>query len=229
MACLARLTSWEKTNSPIGDSNKRASILKLCKNTPEKGSSLCQECSGRPESGKYQTRMIHGLLTEPPCDDSHMYGSTWYWERVAKHGDPLDTVWLAGAKEAQAAGEEICLRLGLRPWMVQSPSNRSLEEMRQKKKEKDVAAAAARLTVVEKKGTLLEKFAPIKVIYEESAEPPEKLETDSCKIWKDSLGEIEVWITEFGLVFDTDTTGGIGELMGYMKEGELIGVGEEVK
>jgi len=113
--------------------------------------------------------------------------------------------------------------------MVQSPSNRSLEEMRQKKKEKDLAAAAARLTVVEKKGTLLEKFAPIKVIYEESVEPPEKLETDSCKIWKDSLGEIEVWITEFGLVFDTDTTGGIGELMGYMKEGELIGVGEEVK
>ena len=226
MACIARLTSWEKTNSPIGDSNKRASIIKLCRNIPEKGACLCQECSERPVSGKYQTRMIHGVLTDPPCEDSHLYGSTWYWERVAKYGEPADAAWLVAAQEAQVAGEELCSRLGLRAWKVQRPGARYLEDMRQKKKEKDIAAAAARKVAVEKKGTLLEKFAPIKVMYKESADPPEKLETDSCKIWKDKLGDIEVWITEFGLVFDTDTTGGAGELMGYMRGGELIGVDE---
>jgi hypothetical protein len=217
--CIARLTSWEKTNSPIGESNKRASIIKFCKNTPENGLRLCQECCSRPAGGKYQTRMIHGLLTDAPCEDSHVYGSSWYWQRVAKYGEPTDEAWLNAAQEAQAIGEQICLRLGFRPWKVQRPDARNLEDMRQKVR-KPVA------TVTEKKGTLLEKFAPIKVLYEESPTPPEKMETDSCKIWKDKLGDIEVWITEFGLVFDTDTTGGVGELMGYMKSGELIGVDE---
>jgi hypothetical protein len=230
MLCLARLTSWEKTNSPIGDSNKRASYIKLCKNTPEKGQVLCQDCLLRPEGGKYQTRMIHGTLMEPPCADSHIYGSQWYWERVAKHGDPQDTEWLQAAQEAQAAGEERCKKAGYSPWQVQRPNAWRLEEMKKKAAAKAKEAAEVRLSQVkEKKGTLLEKFAPIKVVYEESDKAPEKLPTDTCKIWRDTVGEMNVWITENGLVFDEDTTGHPGELIGRCVKGtacEFIGLDE---
>lgn len=223
MPCLARLTSWETTNSPIGDSNKRASIVKLCKNTPQKDQILCDECLQRPEGGKYQTRMIHGTLIEPPCRDSHLYGSQWYWERVAKHGDP-PSEWIKRAQDAQGAAEELCKRAGYSPWQVQRPSAWALEEMKKKATTKAKEAAVARISsVTEKKGTLLEKFAPIKVIYEESEKAPEKLPTDTCKIWRDTIGDMNVWITESGLVFDEDTTGHAGELIGRRVGGEFIG------
>jgi hypothetical protein len=226
MPCLARLTSWETTNAPIGDSNKRASIVKLCKNTPQKGQILCDECLQRPEGGKYQTRMIHGTLMEPPCADSHLYGSMWYWERVAKHGDPAPE-WLERAAAAQEAAEELCKKEGYTAWRVQRPSAWSLEEMKKKASAKAKEAAAVRLSqVTEKKGTLLEKFAPIKVIYEESEKAPEKLPTDTCNIWRDTVGEMAVWITESGLVFDEDTTGQPGELIGRRVRGEFIGLDE---
>lgn len=222
MPCLARLTSWETTNSPIGDSNKRTSSVKLCKNTPEKGQVLCQDCLMRPEGGKYQTRMIHGTLMEPPPPDSHIYGSAWYWQRVAKHGDP-SSEWLEAAQKAQAAAEELCKRNGYSAWQVQRPSAWGLEEM----KKKTVAKAKEPLSQVqEKKGTLLETFAPIKVVYEESEKAPEKLPTDTCKIWRDTFGEITVWISENGLVFDEDTTGQPGELIGHCVKGEFIALEE---
>lgn len=163
--CIARLTKWEKCGKDWKDWK---AIVKVCKNTPEKGRRLCQECSNWPTGGKYK---VHN-------------GETAY---ESWHGE------------------------------VQSGTNES-EEMKLKKIEKADPA--------DKRGTLLEKFAPIKVMYRESAEPPEKLETDSCKIWKSKIGNIEVWITEFGLVFDADTTGSVGELLGHMHHGTLIGVDE---
>lgn len=218
MPCLARLTSWETTNSPIGDSNKRASIVKLCKNTPQKGQLLCDECLQRPECGKYQTRMIHGTLMEPPCNDSHLYGSQWYWERVAKHGDPNNTDWIERANAAQVKAEEVCKKEGYKPWKVQRPSAWSLEEMKKK------ATIKAKEVAQVRKGTLLEKFAPIKVIYEESEKAPEKIPTDICKIWKDTINEKNVWISEHDLVFDEDTTGQPGEFIGHLVKGVIIGL-----
>ena len=227
LVCLSRLTSWETTNSPIGDSNKRASIIKLCKNTPQKGQILCDECLQRPEDGKYQTRMIHGTLMEPPSPNSHVYGSQWYWERVAKYGDPKDIEWIARAIEAQKEAEELCKRVGYTVWQVQRPGEWSLEDMKKKATAKAKEAANVRLSKVnEKKGTLLEKFAPIKVIYEESEKTPEKLPTDTCKIWREVVGDMNVWITENGLVFDEDTTGNPGELIGRRVEGEFVGLDE---
>ena len=97
--CLARLTRWEKTNEAIGTSNARASIAYICKNSVKEGV-ICEGCQERPIEGKYQTRMFHGLVTEPIANPSHIYGSKWYWEKVAKSGDPVKE-WLHLAKESQ--------------------------------------------------------------------------------------------------------------------------------
>jgi hypothetical protein len=227
--CLARLTSWERTNSPIGDSNKRASIVKLCKNVPRTGL-LCDDCSGRPHDGKYQTKMCHGLLTEAPCESSHLYGSSWYWERVAKHGEPHDKGWLETAQEAQEAAEAVCLAAGYEPWRVQRPSEGGLEEMRVKKAKADKAAAAKRMASVqqqEQRQQVLTKFVvPIKVLYEESAKPPETLPTDTCEIWQEEVDGAKIWVTENGLVFACcDTTGEPAELLGRRKGDDFIPLG----
>jgi uncharacterized protein YlaI len=213
--CLARLTSWGKYTCTIGESYKHASIVKICRNIPEKGKNLCQECEERPIEGKYQSRICHGLLTDPPCDASHIYGSEWYWQQVAMYGDPEDKDWILKAQKAQTEAEEFCVPL--KAWKVQRPSAIELKEIQMKKKEQNKAVAAASAkTRLEKKGTLLEKFAPIRVMYEESSKVPEKMPTDTCRLWKDVIGGVDVWVSEAGHVFDCDTTGQASELLGRM-------------
>jgi hypothetical protein len=96
-----------------------------------------------------------------------------------------------------------------------------------KKKEMPAAAAspavAASLAPKSIKGTLFEKFAPIKVVYEESDKAPEKMATDTCVIKKEMLNDSPVWISENGLVFDCDTTGEPGLLIGWMTDGKFKG------
>ena len=228
--CLARLTSWDKTNCAIGTSNKRASIVKVCKNVPEKGQSLCQECAERPTESKYQTRMIHGVLTDAPCEGSHIYGSSWYWQQVAMYGETDDTDWIAGALKAQKEAEEFCGSTDPEAWKVQRPDQKELVEMQKRKKKENKEVAAARVAAVKekdsekgkgkdkdkdkaKKGTLLESFPLIRVMYQESEKTPEKLATDSCPIWKDVKEGVDVWVSESGYIFACDSTGGVGELI----------------
>lgn len=209
--CLARLTSWERTNCAIGDSNRRASIVRLCKNIPEKDKVLCQECLERPVESKYQTRMMHGLLSEPPSEGSHVYGSSWYWQQVAMYGETVQAEWISRALKAQKDAEEFC---GLGGWKVQRPSAKEFLEMQKRKKKDNKEAAANRVAVVEaKKGTLLQSFPVIRVMYQESEKVPEKLPTDSCAIWKDVKEGDDVWVSEAGHVFACNTVGGIGELL----------------
>ncbi len=198
--CLARLTSWETTNTPIGSSNKRASVVKLCKNIPDEGN-LCRECSERPIEGKYQTRMCHGLLTEPPPDGSHVYGSLWYWDQVNRYGEPFDKGWLLQAHKAQCIAEGRCKAAGFVPWRVQRATEEQIKEMKGRKKT---------LPQVEKpQNTLMKHIPVIDTFYEETAKEPEKLPTDSVGITKKVLDEKEgpVWVTETGWVFAVGSTG----------------------
>ena len=207
MACLARLTSWtDKTVTQLGPGS-RASIVKLCKNVPSSGI-LCEECIHRPVDGKYQVQIRHGLLTEPPLAESRIYGSPWYWMRMDKLGDSaiIDPKWLITALKAQATAEKFCKDAGYPPWRVQRPSALDLEEMKLKKKEKSVQSQS-----------LLEKFPIIKVIYEESEKPIEKMETDTVSIKKGIRDGKPVWISESGLIFDCDNTGSIGEFIGHIE------------
>jgi hypothetical protein len=199
--CLARLTNWERTNECIGDSTRRASMISLCPNKPEKGLPICVHCLERPDSSKYQTRMIHGLLTEEPPPESHIYGSEWYWKQVEKYGDPPKE-WIDAAELAQRRAEE---RAGEGAWRwlergtIQSNTEET-EEMPPRKKT---------IESTPQKTTLLINFPLITQIYQESTKNPKQMPTDSMKIVKKG----DVWETEDGLRFKVDARGDIGDMI----------------
>ena len=207
--CLARLTNWERTNEPLGDSNIKASMLYLCPNKPMKDLPICSKCLERPDSSKYQSRMIHGLLTEAPPPTSHIYGSKWYWKQVEKHGLP-SKLWLELAKEAQRRGEErVSEAKGAEAaWRIedewkdaQSESEENGEMPPKKKQEVQ-------------KTTLLTNFPVITKHYQESSKNPQQVQTDVLKIQKVKQGSgEEVWETEDGMKFKVDERGEIGELI----------------
>ena len=200
-----------------------ASRVVLCKNTVAEGS-LCDVCLARPLDGKYQDRLLHGLLTEPIPENSRIYGGPWYWEQVYKNfeGDPSllghAKEWLMAAIESQRLAEEFC---GPGAWKVQRLSAREVQ-MRRASAKKAKAPSVQAPTKEKVQGTVLAAFSPIKIIYEESIAEPVKLPTDSMKIRKETYGDIAVWITESGLVFDCDTTGDPSELIARYVDGDFI-------
>ena len=139
--CLARLTNWDKTAERLAPCMTACRIV-LCKNTREGDSPLCAHCKSRPVDGKYQTRMIHGLLTEPIPDISRLYGGPWYWMQVDKHGEPTNKEWLAAAMASQAAAEEAVAGTGWTAWKVQRLGVKEVE-MRKRKAEGAKAKAFA--------------------------------------------------------------------------------------
>ena len=200
--CLARLTNWERTNERLGDSNLKASYIVLCPNKPMQDLPICARCLERPDESKYQTRMIHGLLTEKPPPTSHVYGSDWYWKNVEKHGLP-SKIWLELAKEAHKKGEE---RAGAGAWRI--------EEEETQREQEDMEEMPPKKKVEVQKTTILTKFPLITKLYQESEKSPQQYQTDTMKIKKIKLenGE-EVWETEDGLQFKVDARGEIGELV----------------
>lgn len=212
--CLARLTNWDKTAERLAPCMTACRVI-VCKNIPKGDSPLCENCLTRPVDGKYQTRILHGLLTEPIPAASRLYGSPWYWIQVAKHGE-TNKEWLAAAQASQAAAEEFCA-LSAAPWKVQRPGAKEVEMA--KVKVAKASKLAAKPKVAATAGTLLKVFPMVTKIYEESDKDPVVLESDTCLIKKDKFGDMEVWIAEDGLVFDCDTTGDIGEPIGrYVNE-----------
>jgi len=222
--CLARLTKWNKTSCCLAPCMTAARVV-LCKNTPKDAeSSLCEECMARPLDGKYQDRILHGLLTEPIPEVSRIYGGPWYWDQVEKNfpdGEP-DSQWLSAAKESQRLAEEFC---GTEAWKVQRPNARILQmrkcmasAKRANAKVKVIAKEKEKVKVV---GTVLATFSPIKVLYDESITEPVKLATDSMTIRKEIYGDMAVWITENGMVFDCDTTGEPAELIARYIDGDF--------
>ena len=201
MPCLARLTNWDKTSFRI-DTCFSVSHLILCKNKAL-DNGLCKTCIERPTESKYQTRMIHGLLTEPIPLQSSLYGSPMYWHKMKKFeesGKKLSQEaeeWIA---KAQAAQEKAELMEGA--WKVQRPSAKDIYMKKKVKQEKEKAQKE-----------MPTYFKPVVVKYRESEKSPEKLETDSMKVSHYTLGDDLVWIAENGMVFQ-DVKGELGEFIG---------------
>jgi hypothetical protein len=129
---------------------------------------------------------------------------------VSKKGDPSKE-WLKTAQEAQEAAEVFC---GTGAYKVQRISDKELEMARTKAKEtKETKEAKESKKVVPVTRTLNSIFTPVKILYEESAEAPRKLPTDSYKIWKEIQNGEEVWVSENGLIFKVDSSGDIGEFV----------------
>lgn len=252
--CLARLTNWDKTAERLAPCMTACRIV-LCKNTREGDSPLCEHCKSRPVDGKYQTRMIHGLLTEPIPEASRLYGGPWYWMQVDKHGEPTNKEWLAAAMASQEAAEQAVAAAGTKSWTAWKVQRMGVKEIEMRKRKAEGAkakafaakaagaagpAAAAKVpasgpgagaaavaakavpAVAKKAGTLLNIFYKVEKKYEEAAADPVMMETDSYRIRKQKVGEIEVWISENGMVFDCEDGGKIGEWIGRYVNDEFV-------
>jgi hypothetical protein len=214
--CLGRLTNWDKTSFRI-DSCFTVSQVYQCGRKAD--GDLCEKCLERPRDGKYQTRILHGLVTEPIPLVSNVYGSPVYWQKMKKFEEAgkvlsLDArAWIEAAEAAQAETET-------KGWKVQRPSAKEVEkEMKKVKASKAKTAAAA----VKPKASqnIKEIFKPVKVRFKEIDKPPIKMETDSIDVCKMVIGELSVFIVD-ELVFDTDAKGEMGELIGYYRGEEFL-------
>lgn len=103
MKCHARLTKYT-TRSVIGEGKHYALQTYICKETVKEGL-LCLACSNRSRTHPKNVLRLHGLLTEPIPDNSHIYGGSWYWRQVEAHGEP-PAEWIAEAAARQAEAEE---------------------------------------------------------------------------------------------------------------------------
>jgi hypothetical protein len=222
--CLARLTNWNKTAERLAPC-MTASRVVVCKNIPKGDSPLCEDCLTRPVDGKYQSRILHGLLTEPIPAVSRLYGSPWYWLQVDKHGEPTNKEWLAAAQASQLAAEEFCSEGA---WKVQRPGVKEVEmakskalaaKAKAKSSGQVVKSNGVKDAVSVKPGTLLSIFCPVEKKYDEDIAEPVMVETDTYTIRKKKFGDVEVWIAQNGFVFDCNTGGKAGELIGkYVNE-----------
>lgn len=102
MKCHARLTKYT-TRSVIGEGKHYALQAYICRGTVKEGV-LCLACSNRSRTHPKNVLRLHGLLTEPIPDTSHIYGGSWYWRQVEAHGEP-PLEWIAEAAARQAEAE----------------------------------------------------------------------------------------------------------------------------
>jgi len=102
MKCHARLTKYT-TRSVIGEGKHYALQAYTCRGTVAEGL-LCLACSNRSRTHPKNVLRLHGLLTEPIPDNSHIYGGSWYWRQVEAYGEP-PAEWIAEAIARQAEAE----------------------------------------------------------------------------------------------------------------------------
>ena len=212
MPCLARLTNWDKTCFRI-DSCFTVSYIELCKN--DASGPLCSKCLKRPTEGKYHSRIIHGLLTEPIPITSSIYGGPIYWAKMKKFKDAGKALsdeakaWIAAAAAAQHAAEAYP-----NAWKVQRLSDKSIEMVKAAKAQ----AAAVKAKAAAAKAGLAQKelpksiFTPVDVRFRETEKPPVRLETDSMAIKLEVIDGVSVWVAENGMKFE-DVKGEVGELL----------------
>ena len=242
--CLARLTNWDKTSFRI-DSCFTVSHIVLCKRKVSvsgvsgvSGVSsvssvsgvpgvpgvsgvppvLCDECLKRPTEGKYHSRIIHGLLTEPIPITSSIYGGPIYWAKMKKFKDAGKLLsdeakaWIAKAAAAQDAAEAIG------GWKVQRLSDKSIEMVKARAAAVKSQAAAVKAKAAAAKAGLAQKelpksiFTPVEVRFRETEKLPVRLETDSMMIRQEVIDGVSVWVAENGMRFE-DVKGEIGELV----------------
>lgn len=217
MTCLGRLTNWDKTSFRI-DSCFTVSQVYQCGRKAD--GDLCQKCLERPRDGKYQTRILHGLVTEPIPLVSNVYGSPVYWQKLKKLEEAGKVLsleakeWIQAAEAAQAETEKEGA------WKVQRPSAKEVEKMRKAKTSKAKAKTAEKPKVTQMQ-SIKEIFKPVEVRFKEIDKPPVKMETDSIDLCKMVIGEMTVFIVD-ELVFDTGAKGEVGEHIGYYRGEEFF-------
>lgn len=192
--CHARLTKWS-SRIHIGSSKLNALQVYICNRPAEDGELLCDVCCNRSATHIKHEPRLHGLLTEPIPENSHIYGGTWYLNAVKKFGEPpLD--WVLSAKKNQQIAENWIE--GACTVEAQSISMNIDKEMNGRKKRAKMIA----VNTVAK-----EAIFPSEVRYIESDKPILKVATDSYVIQKGEHNGVPVWILPNGKMFDMDAKG----------------------
>lgn len=202
MRCHARLTRWD-SRCTIGTGKKMALKVYVC-NSPADGE-LCVGCARRTTlPGKHEPR-LHGLLTEPIPDNSHIYGGAWYWRQVEKYGEPPEE-WVASAKAQQAAAEQ-WVEGG---WSVAACADPVKPEERIEAKMPPKKKGSAPTQAVK----VLSALLALPPLYKVSDKPVLKVHTDYWTIVKGEHNGIPVWILPNGKRFDMDEKGEPRNLIG---------------
>jgi hypothetical protein len=159
---------------------------------------------GVTECVKEGSSILHGLLTEPFPSFSTLYGSPLFWKSL-EHGDLPDS-WIEEAEAVDEKAKERCRKAGSKFYEVEvQRDDTCVEEMVKKPLPKpETISQANRIEQYTKK---------FDKIYHETSEEPEKLPTDTQKIWKEEFNGKEVWQCEAGFVF-ADDAGKPGKLLG---------------
>ena len=103
MLCISRVTD-DTYSQKFGNNHNKFYVEFRC-NLPAT-SDICTKCMDK--SGKVQTsrKFNHGTIHEPIPDNSHIYGSTWYYNAVKKYGEPSnDSITLAEQYQQNARKE----------------------------------------------------------------------------------------------------------------------------
>ena len=171
---------------------------------------LCKMCAKKSLTHVRHEPRLHGLLTEPIPDDSHIFGGAWYLRMVERFGPP-PMEWVIAAEVNQKIAEGWVD--GAWKYEGKAQSNDSGTEQVMEKAEKvhkvpkKGTARAPAAAPAKKPSTPLTTVAPIEIMYREAAKPIRTFETDSYTIRKGVFRDIPVWILPNGKMYDMDPAG----------------------
>lgn len=186
--------------------------------------SLCKTCAKKSLTHVRHEPRLHGLLTEPIPDDSHIFGGAWYLRMVERFGPP-PMEWVIAAEVNQKIAEGWVDGAWKYEGKAQSNDSTTEQDMQGMESEKGkkvpkkgpkkgtgqaTATAAATAPAPAPKQTVstpLTTLAPVEIMYREAAKPIRTFATDSYTITKGVFQDIPVWILPNGKMYDMDPAG----------------------
>lgn len=113
MLCISRIT--DDTYSQKFGNNRNKFYIEFRCNTPTT-TDICIKCSQKSNTNVQHSRKFnHGKITEPIPDNSHIYGSKWYYDSVKKYGTPSNESILFAEKYQRDARNLVVSKKPKRP------------------------------------------------------------------------------------------------------------------
>ena len=174
---------------------------------------LCKTCAKKSLTHVRHEPRLHGLLTEPIPDDSHIFGGAWYMRMVERFGPP-PIEWVMAAEINQKIAEgwvDGAWKYEDKAQSNNSSTEQVMEKAVKKVPKKGTVAAAAPARAPKPAPApvpiSLTTIAPVEIMYKEAAKPIRTFETDSYTITKGVFRDIPVWILPNGKMYDMDPAG----------------------
>uniref|UniRef100_A0A6C0L7W6 Uncharacterized protein n=1 Tax=viral metagenome TaxID=1070528 RepID=A0A6C0L7W6_9ZZZZ len=182
--------------------------------------SLCKSCAKKSLTHVRHEPRLHGLLTEPIPDDSHIFGGAWYMRMVERFGPPpmewviaaevnqkIAEGWVDGAwkYEGKAQSDDSGTEQGMQD--MQDMELEKGKKLQKKRASTAMKASAPAPAPKQSVPTPLTTVAPVEIMYREAAKPIRTFETDSYTITKGVFRDIPVWILPNGKMYDMDPAG----------------------